>query len=188
VILPDGSQHRVQFNERQSEHASHTPQAQTALVKFAATHIDMDAIPMRDLAAPPISAPIAPAQARQSQPCAKSRQVVQQPKAKHAPSIRERVYTLLESDPELRPRQLAAVIGCPSNTAQVYRKDFFSTPRQAPRGTIMEQRIRALLQENPNYTPSQIQHRTHYSLNDVRDRLARIQSRSASSEPATPLK
>ncbi len=32
VVLPDGSQHKFQFYERESEHTSHTPQAQTALV------------------------------------------------------------------------------------------------------------------------------------------------------------
>ena len=36
VILPDGSQHKVQFHTRQSEHVSQTPQAQASLVKFAA--------------------------------------------------------------------------------------------------------------------------------------------------------
>src|SRR6266566_3698727 len=45
VILPDGSQQRLQFHERESEHKGHTPQAQAALVKFAALHIDVSALP-----------------------------------------------------------------------------------------------------------------------------------------------
>jgi hypothetical protein len=51
VILPDGGQQLVQFHERESEHPSHTPLAQVALVKFATTSIDLAALPMRDLTA-----------------------------------------------------------------------------------------------------------------------------------------
>jgi hypothetical protein len=35
VILPDGSQHRAQFHQRESEHKGHAPQAQVALVKLS---------------------------------------------------------------------------------------------------------------------------------------------------------
>src|SRR5215471_6619105 len=52
VILPDGSQHRVQFNERQTEHVSHTPRAQAALKKFAQAPLDVDAITTVDLSEP----------------------------------------------------------------------------------------------------------------------------------------
>jgi hypothetical protein len=51
VILPDGGQQLVQFHERESEHPSHTPLTQAALVKFATTSIDLAALPMRDLTA-----------------------------------------------------------------------------------------------------------------------------------------
>ncbi len=180
VILPDGSQHRVQFNERQSEHVGHTPQVQAALIKFAAMTIDVTAIPMRDMAA------LAPAQSDQPQkppqPTAlrhAQSQDAEPPKAKHAPEIRERVFTLLEKDPTLTPRQLAAIVGCPTNTAQIYRKEHGAPP--APKKTSkIEQRLRALLAENPQYTPSQLAHRTNYSLRDVRTWLARIQESASS--------
>jgi hypothetical protein len=54
-----------------------------------------------------------------------------------------------------------------------------------PMGKI-EQRVRAELIENPNYTASQIGHRTNYSLRDVRKCLARIQSTCSASVEAAP--
>jgi len=142
--------------------------------------IDVTAIPMRDMAA------LAPAQSDQPQkppqptaPRHAPSQDAEPPKAKHAPEIRERVFTLLEKDPTLTPRQLAAIVGCPTNTAQIYRKEHGAPP--APKKTSkIEQQLRALLAENPQYTPSQLAHRTNYSLHDVRTWLARIQESASS--------
>jgi len=172
VILPDGSQHRVQFDQRESEHTSHTPKAQAAVIKFAQTSVDVDALHMLDISEPVASTP-------QRATAAKAVKVEKAPtqpgKAKHAPSIRERVFTLLKRDDTLTARDLAAMVGCPANTAQIYRRDFLNAPAQPPRGTVMELRIRALLTENPDYTASQIAHRTHYSSRDVKSWLTRIQ-------------
>ena len=97
--------------------------------------------------------------------------------------------TLLNENPALTSRELAALVGCPHNTAQIARQRYFAQfpeRRPVPPMGKVEQRIRALLAEHPEYTPSQIAHRTHYSLNDVRDWLSRIQAADhASSPPAT---
>jgi hypothetical protein len=176
VILPDGTQHRVQFDQRQSEHVSHTPRSQAAIAKFAQASIDLDTIRMVDLSEPAPSSQ-APGKPKAPAKPARAEKVSAQPgKAKHAPAIRNRVFTLLEEDPARTPRQLAAIIGCPTNTAQIYKREFASMPQQPQRGTVMESRIRALLAENPAYTPSQLAHRTRYATRNVKEVLARIQA------------
>jgi hypothetical protein len=185
VILPDGTQRKTQLNERQSIHTSHTPSSQAALRKFAALALDIDALPMRDLTTAtgsPQETPRAKSAERQAQ---RSTAPAQPGKAKHAPAIRDRVFTLLEEDPARTPRQLAAIIGCPTNTAQIYKREFTTRSEQPQRNSIMVTKVRALLDENPAYTPSQIAHRTRYSSRNVKDILARIQASNASL-PATP--
>jgi len=70
-------------------------------------------------------------------------------------------------------RQLAAIVGCPQNTAQIYRKAFFEKAT-ADIGK-QEQRIRALLAENPMYTLSQLARRAKCSYKDAKRWLERIQ-------------
>jgi hypothetical protein len=129
VILPDGSQRVVQFYPRQSAHTSHTPRTQAALAKFATTSVDLTALPMRDLTAAPASAQVEPPMQRRRGRKAgepKEHPQVQAGKPKHAPRIRERIFTLLQLNPEYTSRQLAALVGCPQNTAQIARKDYFN--------------------------------------------------------------
>jgi hypothetical protein len=115
VILPDGTQQAVQFYERQSEHTSHTPQAQAALVKFAATAVDITSLKLRDM-----TTDQHPAQLRK-------RTFSQKKSAgKNNPSIKQRIFTLLENDATLNSRQLVAIVGCPINTAQLYHRVFQS--------------------------------------------------------------
>ena len=224
VILPDGSQHRVQFYPRESAHVSQTPQAQAALVKFAALDLDVSALPMRDLTSetptqsthvkhasrPPtaierIHAFLAAnptlrvmdlmklAECSESQASrARNAYFVSHPgqdtdaqytaKPKTA-SARVREY--LDADPSLRPIDLVKLVGCDQALAARVRQVYFAAhpeqeaqaqqvqrPRPMTKG---EQRIRALLAENPQYTPSQIARRINYSLNAFRKLLARIQ-------------
>ena len=179
VILPDGSQHRVQFHARQSEHVSQTPQVLAALTKFAAIDLDVSTVPMRDLTAS--SSETKPSQKGETS------------KGGHSPAQRtakERVQHFLSVDPTLRPTELAKLAECDQALASRARKAYMeahpngsvqTVQRTRPMGK-MEQRIRALLTENPQYTPSQLAHRTRYSLNDVRDVLARMQGENVGVE------
>src|SRR6266571_429760 len=143
VILPDGSQHRVQFHQRESEHKGHTPQAQSALVKFAALHIDVSALPMREMAAQ-ASAPV--------------EQAARPGKGKQAPTaktVTEQLYELLAVDPSLRPADLLRVTGCSDGLAsRAHRVYFQKHPQLAPiHRTTATERIYGLLAENPTLRP-----------------------------------
>jgi hypothetical protein len=168
VLLPDGTQQVVQFYERVSAHPSHTPRSQAALAKFAATAVDLDALAMRDFttaAAPAQAEPTLRRGRDKSGPEPKEEKRSQTGKPKHAPLIRDRIYTLLQLNPDYTSRQLAALVGCPQNTAQICRKDYFGT--KPPNRSKVEQRIRGLLAENPKYTLSQLAHRANCSYRDV---------------------
>jgi hypothetical protein len=168
VLLPDGTQQVVQFYERVSAHPSHTPRSQAALAKFAATAVDLDALAMRDFttaAAPAQAEPTLRRGRDKSGPEPKEEKRSQTGKPKHAPLIRDRIYTLLQLNPDYTSRQLAALVGCPQNTAQICRKDYFGT-KPSNRSKV-EQRIRGLLAENPKYTLSQLAHRANCSYRDV---------------------
>ena len=142
VILPDGSQQRLQFHERESEHKGHTPQAQAALVKFAALHIDVSALPMREMAAQ-ASAPVEQA--------ARPGQRRQAPTAK---TVTEQLYELLAVDPSLRPADLLRVTGCSDGLAsRAHRVYFQKHPQLAPVHTTATERIYGLLAENPTLRP-----------------------------------
>jgi len=145
VILPDGSQHKVQFHERQSEHVSHTPQAQAALVKFAALEIDVTTVPMRDLTTP---APV------EQQGRAGAGTSAQQPgKGKQAPTaktVTERVHDLLTVNPALRVVDLMKLAGCGKTTASRARSAYFERhPQLAPIHKTATERLYDLLAENP---------------------------------------
>ncbi len=120
VILPDGSQHRVQFHTRQSEHVSQTPQAQTALVKFATLDVDVATLPMRDLTA---DVPPEQAQGRLHH------QAMQSGKERLAPAalttMTEQVYALLAEDPTLPLADLMRLTGCSDTTASKARRTYF---------------------------------------------------------------
>src|SRR6266566_7355237 len=143
VILPDGSQQRLQFHERESEHKGHTPQAQAALVKFAALHIDVSALPMREMAAQ-ASAPV--------------EQAARPGKGKQAPTARtvtEHLSDLLAVDPSLRAVDLLRVTGCSDGLAsRAHRVYFQKHPHLAPiHRTTATERIYELLAENPTLRP-----------------------------------
>ncbi len=121
VILPDGSQRAVQFYERVSTHPSHTPRTQAALAKFADTSLDLAALSMRDMTAAVAAEPVQK-RSRRIQPTQQEPQHSQSGKTKHAPSIRERIFTLLERDQFYTSKQLTAIVGCPQNTAQFTEK------------------------------------------------------------------
>jgi hypothetical protein len=152
VILPDGSQHKVQFNTRQSEHVSHTPQAQAALVKFAAMDIDVAALPMRDM-----TAEVQPDQAQ-----GRHHQVTQPGKGRLAPAppttMTQRVYALLAQNPTLRPAELMRLTGCSDTSASKARRAYFELhPEQqaVPQKTMTEQ-IHDLLAANPALQPAEL--------------------------------
>jgi DNA-binding MarR family transcriptional regulator len=95
-------------------------------------------------------------------------------------------------NPTLRPVELMQLAECDQATASKARQAYFeihpeqeAQAKQAkrPMGKL-EQQVRTLLAENPQYTPSQLAHRTNYSLNDVRRLLTRIQAESLSPTPA----
>src|SRR5229473_4651863 len=145
VILPNGSQHRVQFNQRESEHVSHTPQAQAALIKFAAMEIDVTALSMRDMTAP------AQADQQSQKPAGTS---VRQGIGKQAPTaktVTERVHDLLAVNPALRVVDLMKLAGCGKTAASRARLAYFERhPHLAPpiHKTATE-RLYDLLAENP---------------------------------------
>jgi hypothetical protein len=128
VILPDGSQHKVQFHTRQSEHVSQTPQAQAALVKFAAMDIDVATLPMRDM-----TADVHPDEAEgrlhhQGAQLGKGKLV------RTPTTITERLYALLAENPTLRPAELMRVTGCSETSASRARRGYFELypEQQAP--------------------------------------------------------
>ena len=176
VILPDGSQRAVQFYERVSTHPSHTPRTQAALAKFADTTLDLAALSMRDMTATISAEPVQKHTRRTQQ----EPQHSPSGKTKHAPSIRERIFTLLKRDQFYTSKQLAAIVGCPPNTAQIYRKAYFE--RTPQRQSKQEQRIRALLAENPTYTLSQLARRANCSYRDAKRLVERLQSQSHETE------
>ncbi len=155
VILPDGSQHKVQFNTRQSEHVSQTPQAQAALVKFAAMDIDVATLPMRDM-----TADVQPDQAQGRL----HHQVVQPGKKGELastphPTMTEQLYALLAENPTLRPTELMRLTGCSDTTASRARRAYFEMhPEQqaASTPTTMTERLYALLAENPTLRPAEL--------------------------------
>jgi|GEM_PF-3278130 len=152
VILPDGSQHKVQFNTRQSEHVSQTPQAQAALVKFAAMDIDVTALPMRDMTA----------EGQPDRAQGRLHQSVQPGKGRLSPTppttATERVYALLAENPTLRPAELMKLTGCSDTTASKARRTYFELhPEQqvVPQKTVTE-RIHDLLAANPALPPAEL--------------------------------
>jgi len=148
VILPDGSQHRVQFNERESEHVSHTPQAQAALIKFAAMEIDVTALSMRDMTAP------AQADQQSQKPAGTS---VRQGIGKQAPTaktVTERVHDLLAVNPALRVVDLMKLAGCGKTTASRARLAYFERhPHLARTPKTATERLYDLLSVNPTLRP-----------------------------------
>jgi len=173
VILPDSSQIRVQFNERQSEHVSHTPLTQTAIKKFAQVDIDVDAISMRDMSAP------ADQPSPSSSKASKAEKKPQTCKAPRGLSLKDWVYSLLDANASLTNNQLSAITKRKLNTVQQYRHEYFAQhpekaqPKEPP--GKMERTVRAMLAENPQYTASQIAHSTNYNIRQVKLVFARIQ-------------
>jgi hypothetical protein len=177
VKMPDGTQKVVAFHERESVHLSHTPSTQAAWSRYAA----LPAI------SPQVSFGAYLPQSEAAQ------EKVQTGRGKLAPTYKtavERVQAFLSINPALRPVELTKLAECDQAVASKARKAYFeahpeqkaiATQAKRPMGK-MEQRIRALLAENPSYTASQIQHRTNYSLRDIRTWLARIQSTDRQSE------
>ena len=148
VILPDGSQHKVQFHQRQSEHVSHTPQA--ALVKFAALEIDVSTLPMRDM-----TAPMQPDQVQKA-----SRQTAQPGNGKQAPSaktVTERVHELLSVNPALRVVDLMKLVGCSQTAASRTRIAYFQKhPQLAPSAKTVTEQLYDLLSMNPSLRPADL--------------------------------
>jgi hypothetical protein len=100
------------------------------------------------------------------------------PRTGQGPTIKQWVFSLLEADPSLTTTALATKTGHPVDTMQKYRLEHFARhPEKVPpkQPCKLEQAIRALLAENPNYTASQMAHRTNYSSKDVKRVVARIQ-------------
>jgi hypothetical protein len=174
VLLPDGSQPRVEFYERETPHMSHTPSAQTAVKRFARTAVDVEHLQMLDL-----SEASAKETTSATPKISTKANRAEKPQPKGPATIKEWAFSLLDANPTLSAQQLTAITGRPTNTVQIYRTEYFvlhPEKKPAPKPSKMEQAIRNVLVEDPSYTPSQIQHRTNYSLRDVRRILARIQS------------
>ncbi len=154
VILPDGSQHKVQFHTRQSEHVSQTPQAQAALVKFAAMDLDVAALPMRDM-----TVDVQPDQAQgrfhhQAAQPAKGRLL-----STAAPTtMTERIYVLLAENPTLPLADLMRLTGCSDTTASKARRVYFEMhpEQQAVPQKTMTERIHDLLAANPALPPAEL--------------------------------
>lgn len=150
VVLPDGSQHKFQFHERESEHTSHTPQAQTALVKFATMDLDVEALALRDLTT-----------------ASSSERGKQQRGTSASPqTVTARIYELLDSDPTLRPVDLMKLTGCGQTHAVRARLTYFAehperaieTVKHAERSTTptAREQVYALLDKHPMLTARQL--------------------------------
>lgn len=176
VVLPDGSCPIVTFYQCETEHASATPTVQAALAKFADMSINLDALTLRDLDT---------AQPAPEQPAQKSKKLHKQTsrpaRAKTTPTIKARAFALLRKNPAMNSGDLMAVLGCSRSTAVQYLRTYRRKPApacapHAQRGpSIVEARIRALLDENPAYTPAQISRRANCAYRDAKKWLARIQ-------------
>jgi hypothetical protein len=95
------------------------------------------------------------------------------------------VFRLLDHDPSLSAQQIAGILQHPTNTVQRYRIEYFvqhPEKKPEPQTPRMEQVIRGVLAQFPDLTPSQIAHRTNYSLNDVRKVLTRLNAYRVSVE------
>src|SRR5947207_9453749 len=169
VLLPDGSQPRVEFYERETPHMSHTPSAQTAVKRFARTAVDVEHLQMLDLSEA--------STVKGAKTSAKVSTKVEKPQTKGPATAKAWVFSLLDADPALAPRRLAEITGRPTNTVQIYRIEYFThhpdrkTPvapvQRLPQGKSA-QAIQALLAKDPALTPCQIHKHVNVSLTRVK--------------------
>jgi hypothetical protein len=107
-------------------------------------------------------------------------------RTEESPTIKEQVFSLLEEDPSLTATALATLTGRPIGTMQKCRQEYLAhhpekmPPKPPPK---VEPAIRHLLAENPNYTASQLVHRTGFFYKDVKKILARIQAEAEGGQP-----
>ena len=158
VVLPDGTQHKFQFHERESEHTSHTPQAQTALVKFATMNLNVEALALRDLTSATTTTE-APSYRRGLFASASPK----------APTMTEQIEALLAEDPALSTMELIARTGCSPTLARTTRRVYLARhPEQRGvvlhKGPTMAEQIEALLVENPGCPAEELAVRTGSSL------------------------
>ncbi len=155
VVLPDGSQHKFQFYERESEHTSHTPQAQTALVKFATMNLDVEALTLRDMTSTTTTTEISGASMPQSSRTAT-------PSSRKALTSTERVDALLAENPALPTAEVVAQVGCSATLVRRRRKAYLALhPEQReeispPGAQTVSARLQALLAENPSLSAGKL--------------------------------
>lgn len=182
ITLPGGAQKSVRFNQRQSEHVSHTPKVQAALNKYA----NLPFSPRMKFSA--YQAPASDDAAR----------VDVQPRTEPliAPvqktTAADRVRAILNEQPDLRVSELAKLAQCDQSIASKVRKAYFNltfkkqprkprqkaSERKLPTTSVVEQRIRAILAESPDIKTVPLARSAHCSFSDAKKWRERIQGAS----------
>lgn len=152
VLLPDGSQLRVQFHARQSEHVSHAPQVQAALIKFATQSLDVSTVPMREEVAS-----VEAEERHQVVPPPPRHKVTPERPPQDAP-VTKRIAALLEQDPTLSPAELSRRLGCSEAGANKARRAYFLRhPEQEPaRPPTISEQVVALLVQDPTLSAAEL--------------------------------
>jgi hypothetical protein len=185
VVLPDGNCPLVRFYRCQTEHATATPRARAAVVKFSSVAVDVRSINMVDRSGQVDEhAPVQRAQTTAPASKSKLHKSKSAARAKTAPTIKQRVFALLRKNQDMTGGDLAALLGCSRSTAVQHRREFLKKHapsrllhrgRDPQGGSVVEARIRALLAENPNYTVADLAPRARCAYSDAKRWLARIQ-------------
>jgi hypothetical protein len=115
VVLPDGTQHKVTFYPRQSQHPGTTP-----TVRGLMARLGLDQAPAPAPAPAPATQEPEPAARQERKP-----RTAKQPVVTLSP-YQERIYAALEGDSGLSPMELAARTGCDLDTAKQARAAWFT--------------------------------------------------------------
>lgn len=186
ITLPGGAQKNVRFNQRQSEHVSHTPKVQAALNKYAnmpvPARLKFSACPIEDGA---VSETLPPQQIPDSRASLKTEALPPQQKQTAA----DRVRAILKEQPDLRVTELAKLAQCDPSIASKTRKAYFNltfekhprkprqkaSERKLPTTSVVEQRIRAILAESPDIKTAPLSRSAHCSFSEAKKWRERIQ-------------
>jgi hypothetical protein len=155
VKLPDGRQGVTQFYNRASLHKSHAPRSVAAVnlyasvpfdrnFRYGADQVDVSAALSLTLVDEPIGSKLSVLPMR-----GESERV-------EVPTLKARVYALLENDPTLRSAALASLLGCPVSTVNACRTAYFDQyPQRRPSsGSLLKERVYALLESDPMLMPT----------------------------------
>jgi hypothetical protein len=160
VKLPSGKQGLVQFYNRESEHKSHAPKSDAAQAAYAGVTLS--------------GSDSYSAFGEGHSPEITGGTVVAVPPKKEAmsaaPTMKEQVFALLDTDPTLSAPRLSTWLKCPLGTAQHYRTAYFvAYPQKAEermKPTLKEQ-VFELLDKDPMLTAATLAHLLECSVHTI---------------------